>query len=201
MNNRPKSLALFDFDGTITTKDTFIEFIKFTEGTSGFYWGILKQSPLLLLYALKVIPNHLAKQQLFSSFYKDIKSTIFNSWAKDFKKYIDVIIKPKALQRLEFHRNQGDRIVIVSAGLENMIEPWCRENNIELIATKIEFNNGKLTGKFASKNCYAEQKVVRIKELLNVHEYDVIYAYGNSKGDLAMLELATERHYDKNIFA
>jgi phosphatidylglycerophosphatase C len=201
MTNQTKSLALFDFDGTITTKDTFIEFIKFTEGRRGFYWGIFKKSPLLLLYALKIIPNYLAKQKLFASFYQDTESTIFNNWAKDFKKYIDGIIKPKALQRLEFHRNQGHRILIVSAGLENMIEPWCQANSIELIATKIEFSNGRLTGKFASKNCYADQKVVRIKEVLNINEYDKIYAYGNSKGDLAMLDLANERHYDKNIFA
>ncbi len=201
MNNQTKSLALFDFDGTITTKDTFIEFIKFTEGTSGFHWGIFKQSPLLLLYALKIIPNYLAKQKLFASFYQGTETTFFNHWAEDFKAYINTIVKPKALNRLDFHRSLGHRIVIVSAGLENMIEPWCRENNIELIATKIEFNNGQLTGKFASKNCYAEQKVVRIKEILNINEYDKIYAYGNSKGDLAMLELASERFYDKNIFA
>ena len=36
-----KGIAFFDFDGTITTKDTLLEFIKYSRGTMSFYWGFL----------------------------------------------------------------------------------------------------------------------------------------------------------------
>ena len=55
-------LALFDFDGTITTKDSFVEFIKFKHGFLGFAVGFLLMSPVILLYKTKLIPNWKAKQ-------------------------------------------------------------------------------------------------------------------------------------------
>ena len=66
---------------------------------------------------------------------------------------------------------------------------------IELIATKLEFKAGKLTGKFATNNCYGAEKSHRIKELFDLELYDYIYAYGDSRGDKEMLALADESFY------
>ena len=35
-----KKIYAFDFDGTLTTKDTLIEFIRFAKGTLAFGWGL-----------------------------------------------------------------------------------------------------------------------------------------------------------------
>lgn len=41
-------IAVFDFDGTVTTKDTLLEFIKFVRGPVSFYAGFLRYAPQLL---------------------------------------------------------------------------------------------------------------------------------------------------------
>ena len=60
----------FDFDGTLTTKDTLIEFIRFSKGIVRLFLGFLLFSPLLILMKLHLYPNWKAKQRVFSWFFK-----------------------------------------------------------------------------------------------------------------------------------
>lgn len=86
-------------------------------------------------------------------------------------------------------------VVVVSASIEDWLKPWCDENKVKLIATKLEFKNELITGRFASENCYGEEKVRRIKEVYALESFEYIYAYGDSSGDIKMLSLADEQHY------
>ena len=65
------AIAFFDFDGTITTKDTLLEFIKFTKGTPSFLTGFLLNSPYLVAYKLNLIPNQRAKEKVMQYFFKN----------------------------------------------------------------------------------------------------------------------------------
>ena len=60
------TIAAFDFDGTITTKDTLFDFVKFHVGSKNFYKGLIFLSPILILYKLGFIRNDIAKQKLFT---------------------------------------------------------------------------------------------------------------------------------------
>ena len=71
----------------------------------------------------------------------------------------------------------------------------CKKNDIALIATELEVINNKITGNLVSNNCYGPEKVKRILESYNLSNYTCIYAYGNSRGDYEMLEIATEKFY------
>ena len=70
-------IAIFDFDGTVTTKDTLLEFIKFVRGPVSFYAGFLRYAPQLLAYKLGLYPNWKVKQQIFSHFFKKKESLLF----------------------------------------------------------------------------------------------------------------------------
>ena len=65
-----RCIAVFDLDGTLTTKDTLLEFIKFACGVPRFYWGFLLFCPILILMKLHLFPNWKAKQMFFSHFFK-----------------------------------------------------------------------------------------------------------------------------------
>ena len=65
----------------------------------------------------------------------------------------------------------------------------------DLISTELEVKNGELTGKFSTPNCNGIEKVKRIKEKYNLSEYDEIHVFGNSNGDLPMIELGTHKYY------
>jgi len=189
-------IAFFDFDGTITTQDSLPDFIQFAVGKPKYYWGLCLLSPMLLAYVLKLLPNHLAKEKMLGYFFKGWSQSTFQAIADDYAaRQIDKIVREKALEKLHWHQAQGHEVVIVSASMSNWLKGWCADKNIALISTELEIKDGKLTGKFATKNCHGKEKVNRIKAQYSLQDYSYIYAYGDSSGDKEMLALANEAFY------
>lgn len=194
-----RKIAVFDFDGTITKKDSLLEFIKFSKGKFQFYLGFMLFSPLLIAMKLKLYPNWKVKQQVFSFFYKGDSINQFNNWALNFIPRLEEILRPEAIVALDSHKKKGNHIVIVSASIENWIKPWSEKVGInDLLATKIEINEeGIITGKFLSKNCYGPEKVVRLLEAYPDRINYILIAYGDSLGDKELLDLSDEPFYKK----
>jgi phosphatidylglycerophosphatase C len=189
-------LALFDFDGTITTDDSLIKFIHFVVGDAKTLWGMILLSPMLITYKLKFIPNYKAKQIMFSYFFKGMNEHQFQKVSEEYSlKHIDTMLRPKAMERITWHKDLGHKVIIASASIECWIKPWCNQNDLDLIATRVEIKDGLMTGKFLTKNCYGIEKVNRVKEAYNIDDYDCIYAYGDSRGDKELLELADKSFY------
>ena len=189
-------IALFDFDGTITTDDSLIRFIRFVMGDMKTLWGMIILSPMLVTYELKLIPNYKAKQMMLSYFFKGMDEQQFRKVAEKYSlRQIDTMRRPKAMEKIAWHKEQGHKIVIVSASIECWLKPWCDRNNLDLVATKIETKDGIVTGKLLTKNCYGIEKINRVKEVYNLSDYDHIYAYGDSRGDKELLALADESFY------
>lgn len=190
-----KKLVLFDLDGTLTYKDTFLEILKYFFGKKQYWVGLLHLFPFLLFYKLRLIPNWKAKEKMLTYFFKDIPLNQFQERCTEFAiKKLPLLFKEKAQSELDRFRGEA-RIVIVSASVENWINPWCEVNDVECIATRLEIRSGKLTGKIKGWNCHGEEKVNRIREQIDLSQYDEILAYGDSKGDLPMLGLATKPYY------
>lgn len=189
-------VAFFDFDGTITKKDSLIDFIIYAVGWKNFVKGMVILLPILILYKIKIISNHKAKQEMLSIFFKDMSKKEFVNLASSYSlNYIDKIVKVSALEKLDWHKQNNHKIVIVSASIDSWLRPWCEKNQYELIATKIEFKNNIVTGKLSTKNCYGQEKNNRIEQKYQLVQFDYVYAYGDSKGDKEMLKLANEAYY------
>ncbi len=189
-------LALFDFDGTITTKDSMVEFIQYAVGKKKYYFGLLILSPILMAYKLNLYPNDKAKERLLAHFFKKITIKEFQKIVINYdKNELDKIVRKEAIEKIVWHKKQGDEVVVVSASMECWLKLWCDRQNIKLIATKLEIENGKFTGRFSTKNCYGEEKVSRLQELYSTKKYSHIYAYGDSLGDRELLALADEAFY------
>jgi HAD superfamily hydrolase (TIGR01490 family) len=196
----PKSIAFFDFDGTITTKDTMLELIRFTNGTLSYYIGMAKISPWLIAMKLKLISKASAKEKLLSHFYKNMPVDIFNEKCKLFSKTkIPALVKQDALATIKDFQDKNIPVVIVSASAENWVIDWCNKHNIQCIATKLLITNNKVTGKLYGGNCNGNEKVSRIKKIFNLADFEIIYCYGDTSGDKAMLAISTNPHYKKFI--
>ncbi|OAV71877.1 HAD hydrolase, family IB [Bacteroidales bacterium Barb4] len=194
------NLAVFDFDGTITRKDSFLGFIRFSHGTALFTGGFAIMSPYLLLWKLGILKNGNVKQRVFGWFFKGMDYGRFQELADRFKHRISRMERPDIMEKLKEHVLQGDQIIIISASVENWIRPWAKQQQIEMVAgTEIEVKNGVLTGRFSSDNCYGIEKVNRLIRLFpdlssqrnNYH----ITAYGDSNGDKELLAYANKGHY------
>ena len=190
------TLALFDFDGTVTTHDSFREFLMFCFGAPAFLWRMLPVAPWMLAFAAKLIDNQAAKQKVTQAFLRGMRREEFDAFAERFlTEKLNGMIRPAALEKLRWHISQKHRVILVSASFSEYLTFWCRQHEIELIATRLEEKNGILTGNFATANCWGPEKVRRIKEIVDLANYDKIYAYGDSRGDREMLELASEKGY------
>lgn len=189
-------LALFDFDGTITTHDSFRDFLLLIFGYSGFLTRILPVLPWILCYLFGIANNQRVKEKVSESFFNRMEVQEFGCLAKAFAlKHLPTIVRPKALEKLRWHKEQGHRVILVSASFTDYLKYWCEAEEIELISTQLEEHNGMYTGRFATPNCWGPEKVNRIKAHLNLEDYDEIYAYGDSRGDKEMLALAHHPHY------
>jgi phosphatidylglycerophosphatase C len=191
-----KKIAFFDFDGTITTKDTLLEFIKFSKGPLAFYAGFLMNIPYLMAWKLGIINNQKAKERMLTHFFR---GTELNRFQEDCNRFasgrLTGLLRPKAIQEIAHLKKAGVEVVIVSASPENWIRPWTDGQHLQLLATRLQILDNRLTGNIYEYNCHGEEKVRRIKEVYRLEEYTEIYAFGDTKGDLPMLSIATKPSY------
>lgn len=191
-----RPIAFFDFDGTITTKDTLLEIFKYRHGKAKFYFGFLLNSPFLVAYKAGVISNQLAKERTLQFFFGGMKEADFNTFCEQFAaEIIPSLIREKALKEIDKLKQAGAEVVIVSASPENWLRPWCATLNLPLLATRLEVNKDKITGKIKGNNCHGEEKVRRIREAYDLTQYNSIYCYGDTSGDKPMLALADHAFY------
>src|SRR5690606_10035669 len=133
------TLVLFDFDGTITTRDTLIEFVKFYRGQDGYLLGMLMLTPVLGLYALKMIPNWKAKQFFLSRYFGGESIDEFDKKGRAFAdQVIDSLVRPGALEAIEQYKQRNATIAVVSASAENWVKPWCDRHGLVCLATRLE---------------------------------------------------------------
>ncbi len=195
-NEALKQIAFFDFDGTITTKDSFLEFIKYQKGIVGFCVGFLLNSPFLVAYKIGIISNQFAKERVMRFFFGKMQVEKFQVACDAFSdNAIPPLIRQKALLEIKKLQESGVEVVIVSASAENWLNKWCATQGVSLLATRMQQINGRITGKIEGFNCHGEEKVRRVHEVYDLSEYSKIYCYGDTKGDKPMLGLATFSFY------
>lgn len=196
INGMSTTLVLFDFDGTLTRRDSLLDFLKFAVGSYDFYKGLASLSPILAAYGLRVISNSVAKEKLIAHFFAGWDTARFESVADDYSRHrIDSILRPEAFTTLQHHLASGHRVAIVSASMEDWLRAWCQGHGVELIATRMERDGARLTGRFATKNCHGPEKVARVRAHFDLEAFNEIYAYGDSRGDREMLALASKPFY------
>ncbi len=198
MSLSPKNIAFFDFDGTLTKSDSLKHFIFWYFNWPNLLVKTLWFTPYFFYYRLLLGDNSIAKEKLFAIFWGGVSEAIFNEKCSKFaNEILPKQIKKQAFRRLEWHLNQGDDVFVVSASVENYLAPLTQNWGVQLIGTKLSVENNAITGKFKGKNCYGDEKSSRIHNAVNLKKYEKIYAYGDSKGDQEMLELADFAYFRK----
>ena len=153
--------------------------------------GFILFSPILVLMKLHLYDNGKSKQQLFSYFFRGMPYEQFSQYGREFASYVDTIKRDDTLGKIKALWKPGCIVYVVSASIEEWVRPWCEKQGFEVIGTQVEIDEkGLLTGRFSTKNCYGQEKVNRLLEVEPAREDYVLYAFGDSNGDKALLSFA-----------
>lgn len=190
-----KKLYCFDFDGTLTYKDTMFMYLKFYDPIK-FQIQFLKHVPLFVLLKLKLAETEKVKKSFIGSILKgQTKEKIEKKSKQFFEEHYPKIIRENALDFIQNIDRDNTQSLLVTASLDIWAKPFADAFKMKLVSTKAEFQNGVFTGNFIGKNCNGKEKLVRIKAEIKDHKYDKIIAFGDTSGDKPMLKWANEGHY------
>ena len=187
-----KQLFAFDFDGTLTTRDTLIAFIRYACGTPRFLLGFLLHAPLLVLMKLRLYSNGKAKLRLFSWFFRGMPIETFDALCQSFASTHRHLLRPETVRLLQQALSEGSEVLVVSASIDNWVQPFFPA--VTVLGTQIEVIDGRLSGRFLTPNCYGQEKVRRILALHPDRSAYRLTAYGDSRGDRELLAFADEAH-------
>lgn len=197
--NKPV-VAAFDFDGTLTRRETLLAFLLHTLGPLRVARDALMLSPTLAGYGLGLIRNDIAKQRVFVRCLGGMRIDELRRQGEQFAATtLPGLMRPEAMRRLAWHRQQGHRCVVISASLELYVRPWAIQAGFDdVLATHLEIRaDGTTTGMLSGNNCYGIEKVRRLDSLLGARDGYTLYAYGDSRGDRELLSAADYGYYQK----
>lgn len=190
-----KKLYCFDFDGTLTYKDTMFMYLKFYDSTR-FRLQFLKHIPLFVLLKLKLADTEKVKKSFIGSILKgQTQEKIEKKSRQFFEHYYPKIVRENALDFIQNIDHNNTYSLLVTASLDIWAKPFAEAFKMQLVSTRAEFRNGVFTGNFVGRNCNGNEKLVRIQQEISNHKYDKIIAFGDTSGDKPMLNWANEGHY------
>lgn len=184
-------LALFDFDGTLTTRETLPDFLRFATPPRRLHVGRLLFALPVLAYKLKLLPVHALRSLLVGYAFRGLPRSAVEEAGRRFAvTVLPALLRPEMQARLEAHRAQGDTIVVVSGGFDVYLAPWCEAQGLELVCSSLESDGDQLTGCYAGAQCVADEKVRRVSERYDVAAYREVHAHGDTHEDHALLAIA-----------
>lgn len=190
-------LALFDFDHTVTDRDTFSTFLKAQLPPRRLRWGGLLLAPLAFgYYRLKIVPARVLRAAVVRVGLAGLEHRGFAEAAERYAHdTLPGFIRPHALERIRWHQARGDTVVIVSASIDLYLRPWCRRQGVALICSQLGHRGGRFTGRYRGRDCCGKHKARRVLKRYRLQDFSAVHAYGDSAEDLAMLALARHRTY------
>jgi len=197
-STKKQIVAAFDFDGTLTTRESTLSFLLYCAGPLQTLFNLLLETPLFIQYLFKKASRQQVKEALLTRFFKNKKKATLNKWGAQFSKQkIPRFLKKEALNRLIWHQSQGHTCVLISASLDTYLNPWGKAMGFDhIITSQLEFSSSeKVTGKLLGPNCRSQEKVNRLIQQLGPLQTYTLYAYGDSQGDQELLASADFPYY------
>lgn len=186
--------VFFDFDGTLTRRDSFFGFLRYLHGTAGMMRILLAELPSIVRGMLKGDEGR-AKQRVLKRALRGMDRNSYLKACEEFAATIPEIERLPVVKALDDAVKAGCHVAVVSASPADWIRPWAALHGVkEVIATECRSDSTETLGEFITPNCSGSEKVRRILEkwpdLKSRRNSCHVTAYGNSSGDREMLAFA-----------
>ena len=195
MNTAPV-VAAFDLDGTLTEGGSVFPWLRYVAGDVTVTRAAL---PLLGHLVVGAVRSgrwaDAAKEQLFLAVLAGRDVDEVAAASRNFiLGHLKHEQRPHVVARLNWHRQHGHDVVLVSASPQIYVDILVGELQIAGgLGTRLAVEDGRLTGRYLGKNCRGSEKMRRLDQWIDQRLYPrepVIYAYGNSRGDRRLLAAA-----------
>jgi phosphatidylglycerophosphatase C len=190
------AVVAFDFDGTLTIRDSFTAFLAWRAGPWRYGLGCLRLTPALLSYLVHRDRGRL-KAAAAAVFLEGLSRSELEAEAEGFAAAtFAAMIRPDALATWTGWGARNETRVIVTASPDLVVAPFAKRLGAEaLIGTELAYDAaGKVTGAFATPNCRGPEKVVRLRARFG-EDVRLTAAYGDTSGDVEMLAIADQPGY------
>jgi HAD superfamily hydrolase (TIGR01490 family) len=190
------NLALFDFDGTITTREMFSDFMQFAVTRRRLALGRLVLAPVVIGYKWGIVSSNAIRSRVVRFGFRGEPLARIGRMGERFaREVLPGVLRPQALERIAWHKAQGDVVVVVSGALDVYLEHWCREHGLALICSELEVADGRLTGRYRGRQCVGAEKPRRVLDRYDLGDFDQVYAYGDTHEDLDLLAIAGRKYF------
>jgi uncharacterized protein (TIRG00374 family) len=190
-------VAVFDVDGTLLRGDCLWLAARRSKSLAGQLLAALACLPWLIGWQLRLVSTGRFKQQTIAAFgvCEAVNRAEGMGRAGWLLGELQSQLRPEALQRLRWHQQRGDRVLLCSASPRLLLQPLADWLEVELLCTELEQAQGQWRPRLSSPNCKGPEKVRRLEQHLGPLEGLSIEAYGDSKGDRELLQAAALPHY------
>jgi len=188
-----RPIVAFDFDGTLTVRDSFNAFLRWRVPAWAFEAGLIHMSPYLIGYLFNRDRGKL-KARAVREFLAGRSVDEIGIEAEGFCDAVwDRFMRPDALAKWEEWREKGALLAIVTASPDLTVAPFARRLNADvLLGTRLKVDAaGVIQGPLEGENCRAGEKVTRLRAHFG-EDVRLAAAYGDTSGDTEMLAIADE---------
>ena len=193
---RRANLALFDFDGTITTRESFGEFLRFALPPRRYALGRWILAPLVIGYRLGLIGGVATRAGVVRFGFRGLSEAEIAQAGRRFAdEILPGLVRTDMLERIRAHQAQGDTVVVVSGAFDVYLSHWCALHGLVLMCSALEARDGVLTGRYRGVQCVGAEKSARVRARFDLSDFAAVFAYGDTMEDLPMLELAHRKFF------
>jgi phosphatidylglycerophosphatase C len=184
-------VVAFDFDGTLTVRDSYTAFLKWRAGPRRYAAGMVRLIPAALAYLLHRDRGRI-KAAATREYLRGVPRETLEADARRFaEQFSRSLLRPDAMATWKRWRGEHVRLVIVTASPDLIVAPFARGLGADaVLGTKLAFDaQDRVVGGFEGRNCRGPEKVVRLKAVFGPN-FELKAAYGDTGGDREMLAAA-----------
>ncbi len=190
------TVAAFDVDGTITTRDCVVPFMRRIAGAHRIVPRLGVRPDRLVPVIARRDRDRLKALAAAAAFRGRRYDDLCAAGAAFAEMVHERWLRTDTLEVLQRHLADGDRTVLVSASFEVYLRPLAALLGVDdVLATRLDVRDGIVTGALDGPNCRGPEKVVRLHEWLDDRSSVRLVAYGDSAGDREMLADADVAHW------
>ncbi len=185
------ALALFDMDGTLIDGNTTADYVK-----SRWERGLLRTRDALAAwvvysrYRLGAVDMVTLLHEAAREVKGQTEQSLVDEYRIIYEERVRQRICPRMRERVGIHRQNGDRMAIVTASTPYIARHLAAELEIDVVlATELEVIDGSFTGRLSGDPCFGRFKIDAVERLLQAERFALkdAYFYSDSDSDAPLL--------------